>query len=300
MKNMETIHENAIQNLRIFSPRFINWREDHPKCPDWIAAKIIAAKKRKNIREAAHDAIHPRWPDTPRENWSWKCEYRGEMEPIVRGVMAVTSLRGPTATKVAKALRNKRYSWGVDYSAADLLADSDIGGQVGWIRANRRSPENNYYVWDENLAELHHPGNGIRCIILMALYAEIETDYIGRAEAERELARLAADPAAKIGGYLADSILSWRSGNNGYEHSSGGESKLYFRTHPELWDYLMSRSPVGKSTATAIQVLPHERAKADACHAAGLFHTLRLSDSIYSGSAEVVAKVVAEIAASPA
>lgn len=105
---------------------------------------------------------------------------------------------------------------------------------------------------------------------------------IGEADARSLLARLAADPAARISGYLADSILSWRAGRSGYEGCSGSAYMGWFRDHPEHWDTLLARAPIGKSGDGWEQVFPHERERAAAARARGWHETMRLSDSIWT------------------
>ena len=68
-------------------------------------------------------------------------------------------------------------------------------------------------------------------------------------EALSELADLRRGRQKYIGGYLADSIISWRKGEQGYEGCSGSERYKYYRAHPEMWDELLSYSPTGASLA---------------------------------------------------
>lgn len=56
MNTTTTIHDQA-QFLLHISSATAGWRDDHPRCPEWIARKIIAAKRRAAMRRSAREAI---------------------------------------------------------------------------------------------------------------------------------------------------------------------------------------------------------------------------------------------------
>lgn len=72
--------------------------------------------------------------------------------------------------------------------------------------------------------------------------------------------RLKADPNATISGYLAASILLWQGNPEQHDYRSCSDCGYMSiaKDNPELWDFLISRAPVGVSTPTCEQVFPHE------------------------------------------
>lgn len=105
---------------------------------------------------------------------------------------------------------------------------------------------------------------------------------IGCFRCEQLLEELKNDPKRRISGYLADSIVSWRKGERGYEGCSGMEYACWIKQHPELWDQLMPRAPVGAKGDNWEQVFPHERERAAALRAKGYTECLRMNDSIWA------------------
>ncbi len=110
--------------------------------------------------------------------------------------------------------------------------------------------------------------------------ARISAEYDG----QQRLAKIAGDPQYRISGYLAESILAYQDvpGHSGYEGCSGCESYAWHREHPEHWELLLSRAPVGASTPDAEQVYPHEIERRERLRAAGWFETLRMNDSVWT------------------
>jgi len=110
---------------------------------------------------------------------------------------------------------------------------------------------------------------------------------VGRAIAEADrkerLERIAANPNYRISGYLAASILAWKNqGGHDYTGCSGCSSYAIHREHPEEWDLLLSRAPVGKKSKDAEQVFPHETERAAELRAHGWVETLRMNDSVFT------------------
>lgn len=121
-----------------------------------------------------------------------------------------------------------------------------------------------------------------------ALYIEWHiARAIGEYDADQRLRRLSADSNYKVSGYLVDSICSWRAGRVGYEGCSGCESYAVHRAHPEQWDALLARAPIGGKGAEWEQVFPHEHSRRQELLDRGWWETLRLSDSIFTAQRPV-------------
>lgn len=300
---MKTIHQKAISTLHIYRSHYTDWRENHPRCPEFIAAKCVAAIRRRVLKMAARDAVTPpKFSVCPvtQSTLEKRAEYRSEMAAFCAGVMRVTGLRGNTVRTVAMQMRQRYSCWGVDYTVFSAVSDSAIGGVVGQIRAtgqyieriDGREPHTWTAQWEADGGD-----NGIDRLICMALMEAVRME-VGERQAKMLLARLMA-PNAKISGYLADDLTVWMTDGAGaagsYERCAGGEMFTWLRAHPETWSTLLAHAPVGQATATAIQCYPHEHVKSSACHAAGLFETFRMGDSIYSGTPEQIAATLAKI-----
>ena len=247
------------------------------------------------LRRSAMAAVTPPYAlRATVESHKRQCEDKAELGVIARGLRRETRLSGEPLRVLAVALRNRRYTWGVNYAAVDAVPDSALGGRVGEIRARGVYYEVvdgcEPHPWSARWAEGFHPGNGVRALILTALTDAIRMD-IGEVDALRLLGR-----TGPISGYLASDLAAWMAGRHGeagqYERCSGGEMYTWLRYHPEHWASLVARMPVGAVAETAIQCYPHETAMADACHAVGLFHIFRLNDSIYSGTPEQIIAAV--------
>lgn len=304
--NNKTIHERAQDLLHIYSYRTTEWRENHPRCPEWIAVKCIAGVQRSIMRKAAREAVtlpsHARSHVT-RDTVARRGEYREEMAVFCAGIRRETGLTGAALHSVARQMRQRYFCWGVNYSIFSAVPDSACGGLIGRIRATGQYQQDRHdVVWTSAWAGSMDgaKGHGTEALIAMALMDAVRLD-IGERHAQQLLARLAANPSGLISGYLADDLSIWLSGRidgrGGFEGCSGGEMYTWLRLHPETWPTLLAHVPVGQITDTAIQVYPHEHARANACAAAGLFHIFRMSDSIYTGTAAQVAAVRQQIAA---
>jgi hypothetical protein len=225
-------------------------------------------------------------------------DYRCEMAATCAGLRRVTGMTGAGLRELGRQVRNMRFSWGGNWEIFAAVPEAALGGMVGDIRRDGVYVERGK-KWSAEWAAGFHDGHGVEALICLALTEAVRMD-IGELEAQHILARL-ADPAAKISGYLVDTIQAYMQHGaefcQGYERCSGNEHYTWFRVHPETWPILLAHAPVGQVTDTAIQVYPHEHAKADACAAAGLFHTFRMGDSIYSGTAAQIAAVLQQIAA---
>ena len=294
-----TIHQQALSYLKIYSRRWENWRENHPNCPEFIALKCIAGIRRSAIRRSAKDAVTPpphAATHITRDTVQRLADYRGEMAATCAGLRRVTGMTGGALRELGRQVRNKRFSWGVNWEIFAAVPDAAIGGMVGDIRRDGVYIERGH-KWSAEWAAGFHANHGVEALICMALTEAVRMD-IGEREAKQILARL-ADPAAKISGYLADTIHAYMQhgaeSSQGYERCSGCESYTWFRAHPETWSTLLAHAPVGQVTETAIQCYPHPREKEEACTRAKLFKTFRLNDSIYSGTPEQIANVLAEI-----
>lgn len=303
---VKTIHQRAQDTLHIYGSHYRDWRENHPRCPDWIAQKCIAGIKRRVMRMAARQAVTlPSYARShvTRDTVARRDERREEMGVFCAGLRRETGLTGATLRLVSTQMRQRYFCFGVDYSIFSAVPDSACGGLIGRIRATGQYQQDRYdAVWTSGWAGSMDgaKGHGTEALIAMALMDSVRLD-IGERHARQLLARLAANPAGRISGYLADDLSIWLSGRTdgrgGYEGCSGGEIYTWLRLHPETWPTLLAHAPVGQMTETSIQVYPHEQSKADACSAAGLFHTFRMGDSIYSGTAAQVAAVKQQIAA---
>lgn len=191
--------------------------------------------------------------------------YATTAEAVHRGL----GLSGEDVRRVTRYLRGKPNRDKVE----DLprLDDSALGGLVGQIRREGR-----YQPY------MRKEGEHVEVLVWLAVNDLVVRPLLAEREAKYMLDRLHAEPARKISGYLADSILSWREGKRGYEGCAGCESYLWLREHPETWDFLMSRAPTGVSGPGFEQVFPHERERRAKLLADGWCETLRMNDSVFT------------------
>jgi len=262
----------------------------------------MAGIRKAALKKSAHEAINPSSycrTFCTLGTMQNRAEYRAELGAIADGLRREKGMQRPDLRAVAIAVRERRYSRGVNMSMLDALPDTALDGEIGRIRATGKYIKQGH-TWSAEWAELHWVGHGVRALVLMAVTEAVRLD-IGGLDAQNLLSALTSGSKKHISGYLADTIIAWQrgelDGSAGYERCSGGEKYTWFRNHPETWDLLLSHAPQGQHTETAIQCYPHERAKSKACHDAGLFETFRVSDSIYSGTREQVARVLQQIAA---
>ena len=145
---------------------------------------------------------------------------------------------------------------GVNWEIFAAVPDAAISGMVGDIRRDGVYIERRH-KWSAEWAAGFHANHGVEALICMALTEAVRMD-IGEREAKQILARL-ADPAAKISGYLADTIHAYMQhgaeSSQGYERCSGCRSYTWFRAHPETWSTLLAHAPVSQVTETTINVI---------------------------------------------
>jgi len=291
---MATQHTLAIRIFRAdIRAGVIGWEEAHPKCPGFIAKRIVAAKRRACLNNAVHFA-KLRYKQQFDKISARSAEHKTDIARFFDGLRRVTGLTGENLRKLAVQVHRKHYVWSCDMSVAEVVPDTAMQGAVGLIRTTGAFKDSRGY----QQIGAKSPED-VNAMVLWALLDAIRLD-IGKPYAEGVIAEYLQDPKAKIGGYFADTLMHWLagdvSGHGGYEYCSGGEYMTYIRTTygPDVWKMLMQHAPVGARTDTGVQCYPHERAKIAACRAAGLIETLRLSDSIFSGSPDKVALVATD------
>lgn len=298
---METTHQKAIRNWNIEKRNLADWSARHDHLPAWLRDKILSGKRRAAMRRAVRPS-----PCSVVWHSGRASEYLSECAMFSRALMPNVSVRGCALRALILAMRSRYFAWGYDAGATRCLDDSDLSGAVGAIRrSGQYVSDRGTHVWTASWAAGFHPERageadyGCCCLIMDAL-ADACRMEIGRTRYAQMMARLDAEPGAKISGYLAESLMSMMRAPDSvatYEGCSGGEMTTYIRLAltRDDWQRLLERAPVGAVTDTAIQCYPHETAKTAACAAAGLFHVFRMNDSIYTGTPDQVAAVIAKL-----
>ena len=276
-----------------------------PSCPEWIRRKIAVSMHHTALRRAAKEAVKQHadidCSGLSRDYRGWNRATGAHEGPGSGraadwldvgfehlGVAAQTihrelGFRDEVCRSIARTLHSRADGWGQcsrDTEQLAALPECPINPQY-WDRGYQEDFARD--MARHSADPLEHAPDAPESVQRWRLYCEW---HIGRALAEHDrakrLQRIAADPAYRISGYLADSILSWRIGKKGYEGCSGSGSYACHREHPEEWDLLLSRAPMGAKTEDAEQVFPHEHTRAAALRAAGWHETLRMSDSIFT------------------
>ena len=114
---------------------------------------------------------------------------------------------------------------------------------------------------------------------------------IGERNARSILRQVADNPSYRIGGYLAESIISWMGGEQGYEGCAGSEHIAWLKQHSEFWGRLLARAPVGDSGDGWEQTFPHEHERMERLRAKGWYSTFRMNDTIWSKGHPVLTAV---------
>lgn len=305
-----TLHELATAQWMAAKHRLQVWTDDHSTLPGWLRDKILQSKR----RTAKRAAVAAAWQQMARQMKQGlarrNADYRDDMAMFARALRPVVSVRDEKLRALLQQVRNLHYCWGYDATVTRALDDSDLGGEVGRIRQSGKwtSQRDGHEPWVHDAR--HHMRDaeelkkeadyGICQLLMQALRWEC-TMEIGRTQFDRMMRELDADPKRTIGGYLAASLQSMLADPDhtaAYEDCAGGELHMYIRKtlSRDQWLELLERAPKGKHTETAIQCFPHEARKERACRNAGLFETFRMNDSIYSGTPQQVAAVLAELA----
>lgn len=198
---------------------------------------------------------------------------------IARTVHAQTGLRDAVCRDVARKLHHELYSGVSTYERKEFVWDllpsvlPKIPKLAAWLRYSSLD--------DDFAAKQAKTLSGI----WWYMFAHRNVPRaIGEYNAAKRLKRLELEPSFRINGYLADSIMKWKGneGSTDYSGCSGSEAYVIHREHPETWDYLLSRAPVGESGENWEQVFPHEHERAKALKEAGWRETLRMSDSVFT------------------
>lgn len=296
---MRTIHATA-RNLLSYE----RGAKISAKCPDWIEQRIRVTTRRAALRRAAREAIRV-W-----ESSSTAHLYRDYRPGIGSGrtahwldssyaryaIIARTlhDTLGWSGERVRAAARRLiKHGNGLSQSTpVEPLPDDVLSEERAEARANGAVKIPRHAgTWSPAWAASFSAGtedDGWRILDWWLWYETYAVPRIAEAEALGELARLRSDPGARISGYLADSIASWRAAKRGYEGCSGSERYHYYRDRPELWPELLAHAPAGAvmrdafGEITAEQVYPHERERAKRLRDKGWYETMRLSDSIFS------------------
>jgi hypothetical protein len=251
-----------------------DWIAQHPRCPDWIASKILSDKRRARLRRIARDALRidgeertshlyrdtrpgigsgrsAHWLDTGYERYAICAQAAHDS----------LGLSGEACRAVARGAR------AVDYPAHDQR----------WYPCEEPYPGGEYRLGERVDIALPAPYEH-----WCDWYAAAVVPRIAEHEALRRIARCMSDPEYQISGYLADSIMSWQQGQTGYEGCSGCESYDWHRAHPETWPLLLAHAPAGESGDGWEQVYPHERDRRAKLVAMGWHETFRPGDSIFT------------------
>jgi hypothetical protein len=253
------IHEIAIRQFHEeLYWRVDDWRERHPRCPDWIAERIVRDMRRAALRRAARKAVQLAGERGAKH---LSRDYRGwnrdgtrdgpgsgraadwldigfeHLSVLARAVYRETGYRDETCRRIARTLHGLRGGWDA-YEADDA--------RIAELPPCPVEPT----WWDYGYSEEFH-----RSLVARST-PHVQRWWLWlmwngqRAIAEHDLAavldRLASDPEARIDPYLAASIARWRAGEDGYEGCSGCAYYALVRERPELWDYLWSRAPTGE------------------------------------------------------
>jgi len=296
-----TTHQSAIRAWRTEKSMLADWSARHDHLPAWLRDKILAGKHRAAMRRA----VKPSPRSNPRHAGR-ASDYLDECAMFSRALMPLVSVRGRALRALILAVRSRYFAWGYDAGATRCLDESDLSGMVGKIRSSGQYVSGRgSHVWTASWAAGFNPERAGEadyghCKLIMDALADGCRMEIGRTRYVQMMARLNADPGAKIGGYLSESLMSMMRDPDSvaaYEGCSGGEMTTYIRLAltRDDWQRLLERAPVGAVTDTAIQCFPHEAAKTALCAAAGLFHVFRMNDSIYTGTPDQVAAVVAKL-----
>lgn len=304
---MQTIHAKAKSALSWERTKLQNWEEGNKdRLPEWLFGKICAGKRKAMLRRAAKEGLKV---DRFAVSGIRRKDFVDEMAMFCRGLMPLVSVRGEKFHNLARQMRNLYFCWGFDASVTRELPDSDMSGLVGEIRSTgvyrEKIDGHDPVAWTAKWAgEFDDAKNkdadyGVCKLIMFALKDGLRME-IGRTHYTSLKKKLLEDGSKNIGGYFADSLMSMLKNPDvraSYEGCSGGEIYTYVRKTLDKseWEWLLTRAPKGAKTETAIQCFPHEHAKSKACQGAGLFHTLRMNDSIYSGSKEQIDEVWAKI-----
>lgn len=291
-----TTHQLATRNWTTEKRLLAEWSASHDHLPSWLRDKILAGKRRAALRRAVK-------PSPYRACYAVRSpDYLSECAMFSRALLPHVSVRGCALRALILAMRSRYFAWGYDAGVTRDLNDSDLGGTVGVIRrSGQYLDRDGGHVWTASWAAGFHPHRAGEpdyghCALIMDALADACRMEIGRTR----YAQLDADKGAKIGGYLAESLMSMLRNPDQvatYEGCSGGELTTYIRLAltPADWQRLLERAPSGAVTETAIQCFPHEGAKIAACSAAGLFHTFRMSDSVYTGTPDQISAVLEKL-----
>ena len=258
-----TLHERVTFLFNLRKPQKQEWQAKHPRCPNWLAAKIVAAKikaaKKRVVSEVMAEAAKPS-----------RLEKRKTNSLIARVIYTHTGLRDARCREAAKQIEALRMCWGgnlenLPHCPEPTYWDNGYGEDFQRRIAARAYPDNanaqRWYLFNQ----------------------WVLGKAIAESNAEALLKKLNEDTTARISGYLADCVISWQSGRDGdYEGCSGCEHYMILKTRPETWALLLSRAPIGAKSAEVEQTFPHEKQREAQLRADGWVETMRMSDSIWS------------------
>jgi len=271
------------------------WPSRHPHCPAWLARRIMADMRRAAPRRARREAVrHAMTVYGERSTAHLSRDYRGwhrdgrregpgsgraadwldvgfrDLSALAQAIYRETGYRDAECRRIARTLHSLRGGWESRQSEdARIAALPPCPVEpIYWDRGSSEQHDRAMAGADPHVARwrLWRAWHGERAIAARRL-AEL-------------LARLAADPAATISGYLAASIQSYRRGEPGYEGCAGCSHYALIRERPDTWDYLMSRAPRGPRGEDWAVVYPHE--DATPYREAGWYCTMTLSYDIWS------------------
>lgn len=274
------------------------------RAPRWLREKIERTTRRANLRRRARHAIEQ---SGERSTAHLSRDYRGferdgsrkgpgsgrsadwldtgfeHYQVLARAVHEQMGYSDQTVRDIVRTLTVQRGGW--DVRSAENAALEKLPPCTAALRPTH---DNEAEAFDRQMAAVanagDHTGAASEHVIRWRLWMMWNGNRaIGEYDAWQRLARIARNPSARINGYLADSIRSWRGlGGHDYSGCSGCQSYAIHREHPEHWDLLMSRAPTGTKTDDAEQVYPHEHERATQLRAAGWQETMRLNDSIFT------------------
>jgi hypothetical protein len=298
---MTTLHTRAQFLARIYTKEIFY----KPSCPQWVRDKIACSSRRAALKRAAKQAVAEHADvdasGLVRDYRGWQRDGRRTgpgsgraadwldvgFHALARTALQVhreTEYRDDVCRTIARTLHARTGGWdGLARDTAALAALPPCTAEPRyWNRGYTEAFDREMSSHAKSPSDRAAPEGVVRWRLWAAWNL---SRALAEAEREDRLSALACDPELKISGYLADSVLSYQTGGgrgHDYAGCSGCASYAAHRDHPEDWDLLASRAPVGASGDGWEQVFPHEHERQARLVAAGWHETLRTSDSVYT------------------
>lgn len=270
---MDTIHVIA---RRWYRPTTLaDWLADHPRCPQWIAERIVPGINRHARRRAAHSGVYAEETRPTRDSYARRQAQHRLYTAISVVVRHDMPYRGAVLAAIIRAMDSPRAA------ALNALPPCSIE-PVPWVRHPTYGTADEERAHVDRMRRLHMPSlsdSGHRWYTYWRWHVE---RVLAEQSAAAQWSRCLADPDYRISGYLAESILEWRQGKQGYIGCNGCDSYADHYAHPERWETLLAHAPTGAIGDGWEQVYPHEHARAERLRAAGWRETLRVNDSLFT------------------